>query len=84
MVSRVHFDIFKGILYPLELRDWKTDVWLTKVYGRENSFCWPEFVANNGGVKTSRYQHCPAPNWKLYLEAGRQQIDEWKQQKGVE
>lgn len=80
MVSRLHYEIF-AMFYPLELRDWKTDVWLTKVYGRESSFCWPEYVANNGATQT-RYNHCPAPYWKLALEDGRKKIAQWKQRTG--
>ncbi len=76
MVTRVHYDIFT-ILYPIELKDWKTDRWLTHVYGPDDTFCWGDYVANNGASKT-RYAHCPFLSWKIYLEAGKERIAKWK------
>jgi len=76
MVTRRHHDIF-GTFYPIELKDWRTDLWLTKVYGANSTFCWPEYVANNGGSKT-RYVNCPGHDWRVYLEWGKQRIKEWQ------
>ncbi len=81
MVTHKHFEIFGPEFYPSGLRDWKTDVWLSKVYGRENTFCWHDYIANNGGIKTKRYTHCPSANWKIYLEMGREKIETWKRLK---
>ena len=80
MVSRKHWDIF-GTLYPVALKDWKTDRWLTHVYNDDraiggygnNTFCSLDHVARNGGAKT-RYKHCEFLSWVLYLEEGRERI----------
>lgn len=77
MVTRTHFDIFT-MFYPTELKDWKTDRWLSNVYGPEHTFCWTDCIANNGGSKT-RYAHCPFLSWKIYLEAGKEKIAKWIQ-----
>lgn len=78
MVTRTHYDIFT-ILYPLELKDWKTDRWLTHVYGPENTFCWNDWIANNGASKT-RYAHCPFLSWRIFVEAGKSRIKAWQQE----
>jgi hypothetical protein len=75
MVSRTHYDIFT-LFYPNELKDWKTDRWLSNVYGPEHTFCWHDYIANNGGAPT-RYQHCPFLSWKIYLEAGKERIQSY-------
>jgi hypothetical protein len=80
MVTRTHFDIFT-MFYPTELKDWKTDRWLSHVYGPDHTFCWTDYIANNGGSKT-RYAHCPFLSWKIYLEAGKEKIAKWVQQSG--
>lgn len=77
MVTRRHHEIF-GTFYPIELKDWKTDLWLTKVYGSNSTFCWPEYVANNGGSRT-RYVNCPGHDWRIYLEWGKRRIKEWQE-----
>lgn len=82
MVGRLHHRIFKS-LYPVEMRDWKTDRWLTHVYNDDtssgygnNTWCSVEFVARNGGAKT-RYKHCEFLSWQLYVEEGRDMIREF-------
>lgn len=76
MVTPVHFDIF-GMLYPIELRDWKSDRWLTYVYQPDDMHCRPDVIADNGGAPT-RYQHCEFLSYVIYLEAGKRKIAEWK------
>ena len=75
MVSRTHYDIFT-MFYPTDLKDWKTDRWLSHVYGPENTFCYHNIIANNGGAPT-RYRHCIFLSWKIYLEAGKRRIADW-------
>lgn len=79
MVTPVHFDIF-GMLYPIELRDWKSDRWLTYVYQPNDTHCRQDVIANNGGAPT-RYQHCEFRSYVIYLEAGRRRIAQWKASK---
>ena len=69
-VSDLHFQIFGGFLYPLEFRDWKSDRWLSFVYGPARTFCWESVEANNG-AKATRYEFCQVSEWKIYLEKGR-------------
>lgn len=76
MVSRVHYDIF-GTYYPVEMRDWKTDRWLTWVYGKNYTTCTKDFIANNGSAPT-RYAYCDFLAWRILLEKGQRQIAEWK------
>ena len=76
MVTRVHYDIF-GTYYPVEMKDWKTDRWLTWVYGKEATNCWKDIVANNGASST-RYAYCDFLAWRILVERGQQQIAQWK------
>ena len=72
-VSDKHFQIFLGNLYPLVFRDWKSDRWLSFVYGAELTRCWIDCEARNG-AKGTRYEACRMPEWKIYLEAGKERI----------
>lgn len=72
-VTEKHFEIFSGLLYPLQFRDWKSDRWLSFVYGRAGTFCWPSVKATNG-AKETRYAACPYSEWKIVLEIGRELI----------
>lgn len=65
-VTRRHFEIFQGNFYPLAFKDWKSDRWLSFVYGPSKTFCWQEIEAANG-AKGTRYSSCPFPEWKIYL-----------------
>lgn len=62
-----HFEIFRGNYYPLVFRDWKSDRWLSFVYGPARTFCWQQIEATNG-AKGTRYKACPFPEWKMYLQ----------------
>jgi hypothetical protein len=81
MVTPVHYEIF-GMLYPVELKDWKSDRWLTYVYQPNDSHCRQDIIANNGAAPT-RYQHCEFLSYVIYLEAGKRQIAEWKAKKSI-
>ena len=39
-VSKQHLKIFSGLFYPLSFKDWKSDRWLSFVYGDSGTFCW--------------------------------------------
>lgn len=73
MVSRRHFELFSGRLYPLELRDWKSDRWLSFVYGSNRTRCWPDVEATNG-AKGTRYVACPFLSWRVYLERDQRRV----------
>lgn len=72
-VTNKHFEIFSGLMYPLAFRDWKSDRWLSFVYGRERTFCWEEVKGANG-AKGTRYEACPFGQWKIELELGQEII----------
>lgn len=72
-VSEKHFKIFDGLYYPIDFNNWKSDRWLSTVYGHENTFCWTNITAKNGG-KATRYSPCDFRSWKLSLERSKAQI----------
>lgn len=76
MVGRVHYEIF-GFLYPHEIKDWHSDTWLTQLYQPHHTHCRPDMLASNGGMET-RYQHCLAFAFSIYLAEGRRRIAQWK------
>lgn len=76
-VTRRHFEIFSGLLYPLAFKDWKSDRWLSFVYKGSETLCWDSVKATNGG-KGTRYAACPFLEWKVELELGRLAIEEFK------
>jgi hypothetical protein len=65
-VHRRHLDVF-GFFYPLEIRDWKSDRWMSFVYPSDRTFCWLDIKARNGAAGT-RYAACPFWSWRVYLE----------------
>ena len=73
-VHRRHFETFE-FLYPLEYSDWKSDRWLSFVYGEEGTLCWAEVRARNGAAGT-RYTACPCWSWRVALQRGQQQLAE--------
>ena len=72
-VTEKHFQIFSGDFYPLSIRDWKSDRWLSFVYGKSRTLCWPEIEATNG-AKGTRYAACPFMEWKVALESGQELV----------
>jgi len=64
-VSHRHFRLL-GWLFPVEIRDWFTDNWITSVYGPKHSFCSNNIVAVNGAAE-QRYVQCGTPPWKKAL-----------------
>lgn len=74
IVTERHFQLFSGLFYPLEFKDWKSDRWLSFVYGNEHTHCFPTIVANNG-AKGTRYTACPFESWRVVLKATQQQIN---------
>lgn len=79
MVTPVHYEIF-GSLYPLELKDWKTDRWLTYIYQPDHMHCRQDVIANNGAAPT-RYRHCEFLSYVIYVEAAKRRIAEWRAQR---
>ena len=70
MVSRKHYEIF-GFLYPVQIKDWYSDFWLSRVYGLNHTLCSRDFFARNLREKGSRYTHCARPKWKDAVRAGQ-------------
>lgn len=75
-VSGQHFEIFSGFLYPPQFRDWKSDRWLSFVYGESNTFCDEGIEARNG-AKGTRYEACQYGEWKIELERGEKVVQNW-------
>lgn len=65
-VSKKHFKIFDGHFFPIQFKDWKSDRWMTFVYGEKNTLCFQEYQVRNGGP--ARYVPCEYPNWISILE----------------
>ncbi len=77
MVTRTHHDIF-GSLYPVEIKNWTSDRWITEVYAQSGgTYCDRAIVAANGKAGR-RYNACDFLNWMIYVEAGRLMIDAWR------
>lgn len=72
-VTKKHFEFFLGLLYPLEFRDWKSDRWLSFVYGPNATFCDERIQARNGAKKT-RYKSCVYGEWKVVLERDKNNL----------
>lgn len=75
-VTEKHFKIFSGLMYPLEFRDWKSDRWLSFVYGKMGTFCDEKFEAKNG-AKGTRYEACAYGEWKIVLERGEELVKKY-------
>ncbi len=73
MVTERHFRLFSGLLYPLPFRDWKSDRWLSFVYGSAHTHCSLRIKANNG-AKGTRYTACPFESWRVILDMSKKQL----------
>lgn len=77
MVTRTHWEIF-GWLYPPEIKDWFSDLWLTQVYGKNYTYCLQSVVIDNLRNKGERYQKCNTPLWTQSLQRGQEKIIAWR------
>lgn len=75
-VSRRHYQIF-GYFFPLEIRDWYTDNWISVIYGPQGTVCRREFKIGNGSAG-QRYTQCDQPLWREAVAQGQQRIAAWK------
>ena len=75
LVNRNHYKIFKGQYFPLTLRNWYSDDWITSVYKDHGGICNEDAVISNGNVRT-RYTRCDARNYKSSLIEGLKLINE--------
>eukprot|EP00158_Paraphelidium_tribonemae_P004677 Partr_v1_DN26908_c0_g1_i1_m6916 putative NA len=63
MVTRRHYERYQTF-YPLEIKDWYSDYWITRIYQpSQSTFCFPEFSAVNTREQGTRYQLCNRPKW---------------------
>lgn len=69
LVNRNHYKIFKGHFFPLSLRNWYSDDWITSVYRDYGGKCNKDALISNSNVKT-RYKPCDARNLKSALTEG--------------
>lgn len=75
-VSATHYKIF-GAMFPLEIRDWFTDNWITTVYGVGLTRCGKEWRIGNGSGG-QRYRQCEEPAWREAVMAGQKRIAAWR------
>lgn len=80
MVTSQHYKIF-GMLYPIELKNWTTDRWLTEVYRPKRVYCEVGVKVANGN-KPRRYNACDFNNWMVYVDQGRKKVAEYCLGKG--
>ena len=76
MVALPHFQIFQRY-FPMAIRDWYTDNWISQVYGSTRTWCSKE-----NGVKNSsggaRYEQCVNPPWKEAVAIGKKLVEKWR------
>jgi hypothetical protein len=77
-VSRKHHEIFHWY-FPLEIKDWYSDNWITSVYGPEGTKCHAGATIRNGASAT-RYSICDQPRWREAVVAGQKRISQWYQE----
>lgn len=70
LVNRHHYKTFRGQYFPLSLRNWYSDNWITLVYDKRGGKCNHDALISNGNVAT-RYDHCDARNLKSALAEGK-------------
>jgi hypothetical protein len=76
-VSRKHYFIF-GRLFPIDIKDWFSDDWLTEVYRPTNGlFIMEGITATNTNDKGTRYVICDKPKYGEILDNSRATVDDW-------
>lgn len=75
-VSRRHWEIF-GWYYPIVIKDWYSDNWISEVYGSDHTYCVQDAAIRNGATST-RYNICDKPKWREAVEEGKRMIELWK------
>lgn len=68
---QTHWSIF-GYFYPMEIKDWYSDNWITLVYGKRKK-CFMNIKVTNEKSKR-RYSQCDRPPWKEALKRGQEQL----------
>lgn len=78
-VSRRHYEIFRWY-FPIEIKDWYSDNWVSQVYGAEHTQCLKALFIRNGASST-RYNVCSVPKWREAVIEGQHRIRDWQAQK---
>lgn len=73
MVTRKHWDIF-GYMFPLEIKDWYSDFWITRLYSPGRMFCDLKITAINMQNKGGRYRLCNRPPWTQAISRDKRKI----------
>lgn len=76
-VSVTHFEIF-GYYFPLEIKDWYSDNWITEIYGSEYSTCCSNSRIKNISQGQTRYSVCRHPDWKDEVSKGKLAFQSWR------
>lgn len=87
-VSRRHGEIFAGIdgaitYFPMGIRDWYTDNWITNVYPSKFVYCSHDYTIQNSNVPT-RYTACERPKWERHLAEGKAQLEAYLKNNKIE
>ena len=73
--SRLHQSIF-GTYFPLSIRDWFSDNWITHVYPEAQRRCFLEHKIVNRR-DSSRYVACSADEWKQRVKMDQDRFSRW-------
>ena len=73
LVNRIHYEIFHGQYFPLVLRNWYSDNWISSVYGEEGGKCNKAALISNGHVNT-RYSKCDGRYFQEAVLEGKNKI----------
>ncbi|KAG5456577.1 MAG: hypothetical protein BJ554DRAFT_3650 [Olpidium bornovanus] len=76
VVSRTHYEIF-GRLYPIDIKDWYSDDWITQVYGDLGRHRAEGTVVKNWNDKGTRYNVCSKPRYEEVLSRSKQVVQKW-------
>ena len=74
-VSWKHYQIF-GRMYPLDIKDWFSDNWITDVY-ESRRFTLKDAAVRNVNDKGTRYHICMQPRYHEILNKGKQILKDW-------
>lgn len=77
MINRHHYKIFQGLLYPVSIRDYYSDDWITRVYS-EKSICTNSTMLNHNSGNLKRYVGCDHRNLQKSLTHGQALVKKYK------
>lgn len=80
MVNRNHYKVFEGLYFPLKLKNWYSDDWITSVYPKILSACNSDAqIRNIFTENTTRYKACDMNFFEPELINGREKFNHFNQ-----